>query len=1353
MLNGLKHEYFLWVMVSLLSLMLPSCAERRNHKVAISEADSLNHISFSLRFKDLEASQMAAAAAKAVAEADGADEQIAQALNNQGFCAFMRMDFAEAEKLYSSAVDMGVNQIEGLVSDVGLMRLFFRTSRKEDFYYARNSAVKRLKRLEEENSTGLSRMTPKSIKNDRLQYALSEFYLTDAEYQHTVGRDSLKWADIGAIDVNELFRCDTTQWLFYEYMAGSIGLNAYGTDDNATVEGFGMLINSLMISRSKGNVGLEAKASLAVSEMLSDAYNMDLLTDERPDVIRLLAISVNDSQTDTDDVSLAHSYASRALALATQYGDSYEIARANYTLGRYLNAEGDAEGAVSLLDQALALVSDSVPELELRIREQLSLAYSMMGMKQESDENRAVYIDLLDYTRQDREGNLRKSDMEKKSSQLDFILRLVAVGGLMLMAFIVVMSRRWRKRNEAYLSDLKLKLRDKLLSTAADLENGECILALDDERVRLEKEQYVSRQHLADNKCQNIVKKACLSIVGGIVPYIDRMVNEITKLQSEAYVQQSEIKQEKLKYISELAAKINDYNEILSLWIRMKQGDINLNIENFGLNELFMIIAKGRRSFELKKQTLEVCESDSIVKADKALTLFMINTLTENARKYAGEGAVVRLISQETEKYVEVSVIDNGPGLPEEDINKILNEKVYDSGQIGVSAANDRQALMQSKGHGFGLMNCKGIIEKYRKTNPLFNICLFGIESKLGRGSRFFFRLPKGARKVIASLLLTVLLMSCGKPQVITSADFYEETAQDTLLLQQANGFADSVYFCNIRGDYEQALAYADSSLMYLNKHFTSVTGEEEPLLQLYNDNGYAAEEGWITNRFNSDYNILIDVRNETAIAALALQNFTLYDYNNALFAYVYKYVTGYDNTEEYCREMELTARHKVMGICLLGAIVAICLMTWYVVYYRHRILYRYNVEQLFLIYKSILTTATADNGLDVEKRLTEMLFVELNELLPISALTLAVCDDETKRFHRYYGGNMGDEDSLDQLLSQSFVRQSPIWARNVGEWSCIPLWTDTADGRRCVGVLAILVAQPSVKAEDLALLEIASDYLAVVLYNTVVRVKGKVSDIELAKDEASRIAHEENSLHVQNMVLDNCLSTIKHETIYYPNRIKQIADSLAQGKQFDSETERERIKTMTELVEYYKDIFTILSSQAARQLDDVTFRRGTIDVAEVVSREKKYFERMSKKQHLNLCMEADVAPGLKVVGDMTLIDYMLRCLADDALSCKREGRILISAKPDGDFVRFEFVDNRRSFTKEQLDLLFSPDAGHIKVDVSGKLTGAEFLVCKQIVREHDEFGGSRGCRINAEPMPESGIMIWWTLKNKKCEL
>jgi signal transduction histidine kinase len=291
------------------------------------------------------------------------------------------------------------------------------------------------------------------------------------------------------------------------------------------------------------------------------------------------------------------------------------------------------------------------------------------------------------------------------------------------------------------------------------LENGQTFISLGDEQKMLEKERYVHQQHLIENKQQNIVKKACLFIVTSITPYIDRISNEVHKLIALDYLHNDRIKQEKYTYINELVNSINEYNDILSLWIKMRQGSLNLNIENFELNPLFEIVSKNRKSFEIKQQQLTITPTTAIVKADKALTLFMINTLMDNARKYTPKGGKVDVFANETDSYVEISIQDNGPGLSEEDRSHILNEKVYDSQKIGMQGVKDTNELQTNKGYGFGLMNCKGIIEKYKKTNPLFHVCSFDIDSKVGEGSRFFFRLPKGVQKVMYICL--ALLLPC----------------------------------------------------------------------------------------------------------------------------------------------------------------------------------------------------------------------------------------------------------------------------------------------------------------------------------------------------------------------------------------------------------------------------------------------------------------------------------------------------------------------------------------------------------------------------------------------------------------
>jgi hypothetical protein len=67
----------------------------------------------------------------------------------------------------------------------------------------------------------------------------------------------------------------------------------------------------------------------------------------------------------------------------------------------------------------------------------------------------------------------------------------------------------------------------------------------------------------------------------------------------------------------------------------------------------------------------------------------------------------------------------------------------------------------------------------------------------------------------------------------------------------------------------------------------------------------------------------------------------------------------------------------------------------------------------------------------------------------------------------------------------------------------------------------------------------------------------------------------EAAKLHVANNVLDNCLSALKHETMYYPDRIRQLVDN---GD----------VSALGEVTQYYRHLYGILSEQAMRQVEQV---------------------------------------------------------------------------------------------------------------------------------------------------------------------
>lgn len=1446
-------------------LLAVSCQPHHASPQLIRQIDSLNEMAYALRYKNLGASTHAANKAYALSKSYRYGRS--EAMNNMAFAAFMRMDFEQSTRLYKKVESTTRNEVEALIADVGLMKIAQRTSMNKEFYDYRNRALQRIQLIEEDASS----LTNPVMKR-RLKYAVSEFYIVSGIYYYYLQQYQRSIESMERISENEL-ESDSAQWLYYLYMKGSGGMYKAKTPNDIIVGEFRFLTKCLNGAMLGKYVYFEANALQGLAELLIPLGNQLLLSKKRPELLRF----INAGNLPLDQLSLE--LATQALQLFKRYGDLYQVSGCYRTIATYYNIHNQPEKSLYYLKLALSCVNihhakyygkkndkdklqaytvynpnsleldwikkqhiQTIPEWIARLREQLSRTYSAMGRKTESDYNRNIYLDLLDYTRQDKELESRYAELASESKMINLLLTAVAVLSVLLIILIVGVNKRWRKHQVLYLEKMRqilelsrqitanlptqvtdidevietieLQICDTLgnlfdvnavkiflqieppvsnesvnlnlfplvsainqqifgwvnLQTSGPmkkedrtilnqllpylswcLENGFVFVSLDEQRKKLETEHYLHIQHLADYKRQNIIKKACMAIVLGIFPYLDRIVGEVSKLRKESPV--AENRKYRLAYIQELASKINEYNDILALWIKMRKGELSLHIDHFDLAELFRIIARGKRSFDQKEQTLVVREASCMVRADKALTLFMMNTLVENAHKFTPKGGRVEIYAEETPTYVEISVADNGLGLSEEDVKKILGEKVYDSGLIGMQTADNRSDLKQQKGHGFGLMNCKGIIDKYRKTNALFDVCTFQIESRLGQGSRFYFRLPKGVKKVLTCVTFLIglaSLWSCTPERPLATDRKLHPVAKYDSLLAIANRYANRVYNANILGEYETALQMADSVYNYLNLHYLAYSGKKGPLLKS-NGFGTSAELEWWQRDFETDYYILLDVRNETAVASLACKDFAKYNYNNQAYTALYRQISKDGTLEEYCAKMEQTSTNKRIGVALLMLLMILCVITYYFLFLRHRLRYQHSLEQVFQINRIVLQASMSegDEEQSMIQNLLQRLFGEFNELLAIENMGLMLYNEQTRNYGEYFFHRTEHLHPVADTMRQ--LMQTAVGGANEASgWLFIPLWVELGNERSAVGIWSLKLLHPLKGEADRLLVELTAQSLAMVLYQRIVSVRRLEYDIERVADEARRVGYEENMLHVQNMVLDNCLSTIKHETIYYPNRIKQMVDKMT-NQMLPIDKQQQRLMEMDELVTYYKEIFTILSLCASRQLDGVTFKRSIIETSQLAAYAKTAMSKCMKRKNFNLELAVYNEP-CRLIGDEVMVKMLIEILLTEAVSHHLPGYLLLKIYPWNDFVRFDFTDERRVFTIEALNEMFYPNLQRMSEADGKERTGTEFLLCKQIIREHDEYGGKRGCRINAIPCADkpTGFTIWFTIPLKK---
>ena len=1406
--------------------------------------DSLNGKAYAYRYRSLDSSYKYAN--EAYRQVNFYKSGKAEASNNLGFCAFMAMDFDRAEALHKEVYKLTKNELELLIADIGLMKICQRTAMNKEFYDYRNSALKRMKRIREESDLFADRHEAL-----RLDYAFTEFFIVSSIYYYYLQQRQEAITSLNRIPEDEALT-DTNQLLYYHYIKGSASLVEATKPEDRKMREFDQLYITWRTAVQTNHPYFEGNGLQGLANLMVSPNNFELFRTRRGYALDQFGFPV--------DSLLPLRMAQRALEKFREYNDLYQIAGAYVSIGKYMNEHGRYTEALDTLAKALDCVNQhhmlyyhhaadtldklhvfvegdttytgvpwimqedvrTVPEWISRIREQLSVSYAGLGMKYASDYNRNIYLDILNYTRQDKELESRYLSLEADSRQMTLVLSLVIVGLVLVVILWWFFNKRSKIRNQVDVERLQriltlcrditssIPMNVPLIQQGIDqlfgkgrlqleipeegkaalvplhrlnrdekalvhvlepyivwaADNEQMVEALSDERMQLEKQRYVYEQHIAGNKRQNLIKKACLAIVNGINPYIDRILNEVHKLTERGYIDNAKIKKEKYQYIDELVTTINEYNDILALWIKMKQGTLSLNIETFSLNELFELLGKGRRAFEMKNQKLEIEPTTVMVKADRALTLFMINTLAENARKYTPEGGTIKVYARTTEDaYVEISVEDNGRGISEEDVAHIIGEKVYDSRVIGMKNAADPEVLKENKGSGFGLMNCKGIIEKYKKTNDLFRGCVFDVESELGKGSRFYFRLPSGVRKAMGVLLLCLLLplgmVSClhdpippmlqdGDSIVVVTDSAYED------LLDVASDYANAAYFANVDENYELALQYIDSAMLFLNEHYEKYARPDRPhrYMKLVGE-GTPAEISWWNELFDSDYHVILDIRNEASVAFLALKQLDAYSYNNSAFTDLYK-LQGEDQTlEAYCRQLERSNTNKTVGIILCFVLLIVSLVGYYFLYMRKRLQNRLNLEQVLEINQKVFAASLVrpqeqENAealqreesmlKEIPQRIVDEAFGSVNELLTIDRMGIAVYNETTHRLE--YASRPGQE--MPEMVEQCFSSGKYLSEQHL---QAIPLMVEAGSEHQCVGVLYLERREGTEQETDRLLFELVARYVAIVVFNAVVKLATKYRDIESAHEETRRASWEDSMLHVQNMVLDNCLSTIKHETIYYPNKIKQIVGRLNTQKLSETE-EREAVETMTELIEYYKGIFTILSSCASCQLEEVTFRRTVIPVQELLDAAGKYFKKLMKNRPERIELEIESMEA-KVIGDVNQLRFLLENLIDEALTVREDGVIRLQARKDNEYIRFLFTDTRREKSVEELNQLFYPNLARMTSGEKGELRGTEYLVCKQIIRDHDEFAGHRGCRINAEPAEGGGFTVYFTIPRR----
>lgn len=239
-------------------------------------------------------------------------------------------------------------------------------------------------------------------------------------------------------------------------------------------------------------------------------------------------------------------------------------------------------------------------------------------------------------------------------------------------------------------------------------------------------------------------------------------------------------------YIEQLVSDLLDF-------VRMEQGKIQVNFQNFDLNELLEETAQSIADLHQKENVklhLKIEETEEmLLNSDFNKLRQILYNLIGNAYKFTATGSITITTVINSDR-LQISVRDTGVGIPEASFDKIFNPFTQENNQV--------EKLYG--GTGLGLSISKRLVQLLKGT--------LTVESKLEEGSNFIINLPLsiGNQKQNESL---ITLQSC----VILDDDASQLTLTKAVLapyFEEVNVFTDGYAALEFINSHKPSIIFSD---------------------------------------------------------------------------------------------------------------------------------------------------------------------------------------------------------------------------------------------------------------------------------------------------------------------------------------------------------------------------------------------------------------------------------------------------------------------------------------------------------------------------------------------------------------
>lgn len=198
----------------------------------------------------------------------------------------------------------------------------------------------------------------------------------------------------------------------------------------------------------------------------------------------------------------------------------------------------------------------------------------------------------------------------------------------------------------------------------------------------------------------------------------------LDSLKNPVVIQNTDKRDIYLKMSTTELNKMSDKIDMILSMSMEEDGMLDLDITEFDINSLVeeikdTMLIKAEKPVNIN---ITLNRDETLVYADKDHLYQCISNLIENSMKYSGENVNIDIIIDKKDKYITISVIDDGYGISSENIDKIFIK------------FERLKNIKKTPGYGIGLSYVKQIIEKHGGH--------IEVKSDLGKGSEFMIMLP-----------------------------------------------------------------------------------------------------------------------------------------------------------------------------------------------------------------------------------------------------------------------------------------------------------------------------------------------------------------------------------------------------------------------------------------------------------------------------------------------------------------------------------------------------------------------------------------------------------------------------------